>query len=927
MSRIITIAYILLHYCAAVHANNLQTIKLRVEYKDHPRAVMKMRPSLSWELKSATRNTQQIAYQIVVFCKIDNWSDEKQIVWNSGRINSRKSIQVPYNGPSLQATQTYYWRVKVWDSHGNESEWSAPASWQMGLITLDDWKRAQWIAYEELPKERQDPLPKSDKKDDYQDNNVLPLLRKSFQIQKNIKQATLFMSGLGHFEAHVNGKKIGDHFLDAGWVKYDKEALYETFDITKDLKKGENAIGVLLGNGFYYIPPVRGRYRKQKVAFGYPKMICRLQLTYDDGSTMDIVSDTSWKTDKSPITFSSIYGGEDYDARLEQMGWDNIRFNDQTWKQAIVVEGPPELKPQTAEPVKVMQQFDPEGVSKTPAGNWVYDLGQNAAGIIQIKVKGNQGDTVRIYPGELLKDGAVTQKATGSPYYFTYVLKGEGEELWQPRFSYYGFRYVEVRGAIPSSEQERSGQTPRVLALKGLHTRNAARQTGSFQSSNDLFNRTYELIDWAIKSNMVSVFTDCPHREKLGWLEQTHLMGASVHYNYDIATLLRKVIEDMMQSQLSTGLVPAIAPEFVEFNWGGDMFRDSPEWGSASIILPWYLYKWYGDEETLHNAYPMMKKYIAYLQSKSENHILKQGLGDWYDLGPEPPGVSQLTPMGVTGTAIYYYNLNLLSKIADQLGEHKDKKAYAQLAEEVRQAFNEAYFNVETKQYATGSQTANAMAVYMELVEPAYKDTVVQHLIQDIRNRNNSLTAGDIGYRYVLRVLEKEGRSDIIYDMNNKTDVPGYGYQLAKGATALTESWQALEQVSNNHFMLGHLMEWFYSGLVGIRQQKESVAFSKIEIHPTVVGDIDSVRGTYDSPYGLISSSWKKENSTFELEVQIPPNTMAWVYLPVQEGASIYESTRAINETDLKIIGHEQGRTIVEIGSGDYRFKVMMNDE
>lgn len=917
--RGIVICCILLFHFAHSYGE-LSVAHLCVDYQDAPHGLINQYPAFSWKLKSTERATKQTAYQIRVF--LGERKGGERLFWDSGKIRSARSNQAPYCGENLQATAFYYWQVKVWDNHGNESAWSEPAQWQMGLFTKEDWKGAQWIAYAELPKEQRDPLPKSDKKDTYQDSNVLPLLRKSFRVEKAIVRATLFISGLGHFDVHVNGTKIGDHFLDAGWVKYDKEALYETFDLTKSLKKGENVIGVLLGNGFYYIPPVKGRYRKQKGAFGYPKMICRLQLCFTDGSREDIISDETWKTDKGPIIFSSIYGGEDYDARLEQRDWDNTGFNDQAWRQALVVEGPSIRKPQTAEPLKVMQQFNPKEVKATNTGNWVYDLGQNASGIVQIRLKGHRGDTVRIYPGELLKDGAVTQKATGGPYYFTYILKGEEEEIWQPRFSYYGFRYVEIRGAEPIEKSSRK-QLPQMIALKGLHVRNAAKTIGFFQSSNDLFNRTHHLIDWAVKSNMMSVFTDCPHREKLGWLEQTHLMGASVRYRYDIATLLRKIVEDMRQSQLPNGLIPETAPEYVAFNWGGDMFRDSPEWGSASIILPWYLYKWYGNKEVLQTAYPMMKSYINYLQTKANDHILTQGLGDWYDLGPKPPGVSQLTPMGVTATAIYYYDLILLTAIAYELGETADQKNYKQLAEEVKKAFNKTFFDKGAKQYATGSQTANAMALYMELVDPPYKEAVLNNLIQDIRNNDNALTAGDIGYRYVLSVLERAGRSDVIYDMNSRTDVPGYGYQLVKGATALTESWQALPEVSNNHFMLGHLMEWFYSGLAGIRQQEDGIAFDKIEIRPEVVGNVHSAEGMYDSPYGVIRSSWKKDDHRFELAVEIPPNTQAKVYLPVQVGATIYEGTSVISETDLKIIGHEQGRTIVEIGSGDYRFKVV----
>jgi hypothetical protein len=570
-----------------------------------------------------------------------------------------------------------------------------------------------------------------------------------------------------------------------------------------------------------------------------------------------------------------------------------------------------------------METFIPKKVTKVLSNAYVFDLGQNASGIPMIKVQGKKGDTIRIVPSELLKaDGTSNQRPTGSPYYLQYVLKGTGVEVWQPRFTYYGYRYLQINGAVPQGESNPQN-LPVLTEVKGLHVRNAATRVGEFTNSNDLFNRTNTLIDWGIKSNMASLLTDCPHREKLGWLEEAHLMGNSLQYNYDIAHLGRKQIDDMLYSQTDSGLIPEIAPEYVKFEWGGDMFRDSPEWGSNGIIMPWYLYQWYGDKQLLVKSYPMMQRYIDYLKTKGKGHILKQGLGDWYDLGPKPPGVSQLTPMGVTGTAIYYYDLNILSKIATLLGKSDDAVVYDKLSTEVKQAFNDTFFNKETKQYATGSQAANAMAVYMKLVEPQYKDAVVENIVKDIRNQNNSLTAGDIGYRYLLRVLHEEGRSDVIYDMNSKTDVPGYGYQLAKGATALTESWQALPTVSNNHLMLGHLMEWFYRGLAGINQSGASIAYKDIVINPEVVGDVTSANGTYHSMHGTILSEWKKNNNTFNLHVKIPANTTATIYLPASPQDKITEHGAAImNQKEIKLIGYEKGKAVIKVGSGDYNFSV-----
>jgi hypothetical protein len=701
--------------------------------------------------------------------------------------------------------------------------------------------------------------------------NVLPMMRKEFEIRKRIKSATAYISGLGHFEMYLNGNKIGDHFLDPGWTNYAKHAQYVTFDITKDLQQGKNAVGVMLGNGFYYIPGQR--YRKMTGAYGHPKMIMRTVIEYTDGSIDNIISDESWKTVASPIIFSSIFGGEDYDANLEQLGWHSPSFNDNAWQRVIITNGPAELNSQMHEPLKVMQRFKVVNKKELAKGITVYDLGQNFSGIPSLTVSGNKGDTIKIYCAELLNaDGTPNQKATGSPSYFTYILKGSIDENWQPRFTYTGFRYMQVQ-CIP---KESGKSLPVVKGIEGLHIRNAAPTIGSFTSSNDLFNKTNTLIDWAIKSNMVSVFTDCPHREKLGWLEETHLMGASVQYNYDVAALCKKVIKDMMNAQYADGKIPEIAPEFTAFT---PPFDESPEWGSAAIILPWYNYQWYGDKQTLYEAYNMMKGYVQYLKNKATDNILSHGLGDWYDIGPNRPGVSQMTKKGVTGTAMFYYDLTIMQQAAKLLNKTADVKMYQDLAAQVKRSFNDKFFDKQKQQYDSASQAANAMALYMGLVEPQNKTAVLDALIKDIRSRNNALTAGDIGYRYVLRALEDAKRKDIIFEMNSRDDVPGYGYQLKHGATALTESWQAYESVSNNHFMLGHLMEWFYGGLAGIKQTKNSVAFKNIEIRPQPVGDVTSARASYHSAYGEIVSEWKIENNTFKLEVTIPANTTADVYL------------------------------------------------
>jgi hypothetical protein len=463
---------------------------------------------------------------------------------------------------------------------------------------------------------------------------------------------------------------------------------------------------------------------------------------------------------------------------------------------------------------------------------------------------------------------------------------------------------------------------PVIEELQMLHTRNSSPVAGSFKCSNELFNSIYELINWSIKSNLASVATDCPHREKLGWLEQTHLMGNSIKYVYDIHNLFNKIIDDMMESQLENGLVPDIAPEYVQFVGG---FRDSPEWGSACIILPWDMYEWYGDLEAIKKAYPMMKRYLSYLGEQAQGHILNHGLGDWYDLGPNQPGVAQLTPKSVTATSIYFYDAELMADMADLTGEKEDAAIFKNIAEEIRMAFNKAFFNADTKVYSTGSQTAFSMPLFFGMVDDSLKTEVVKNLIKSINENNKALTAGDVGYRYLLRVLEQEGQSQLIYEMNSKTDVPGYGYQLLKGATSLTESWAGLVNVSNNHMMLGHLMEWFYSGLGGIRQAENSFGYNHILIKPEPVGDIKWVETSYQTIHGEVFCSWKITDNIFVLKVNIPANCKATVIIPqpdadkIREGKIVLSSSESVNHFESS-----GNQTRIEVGSGEYIFSSVL---
>ncbi|MCL1822489.1 MAG: glycoside hydrolase family 78 protein, partial [Prolixibacteraceae bacterium] len=746
----------------------------------------------------------------------------------------------------------------------------------------------------------------------------LPQFRKEFSLKKEVRQAVVFVSGMGHFNLFINGEKVGDNFLDPGWTQYDQQALYVSFDVTTRLRQGDNAFGVMLGNGFYNVP--RERYLKVLTSFGAPKMIMKMQVAYSDGSSEEIITDESWTTTESPITYSSIYGGEDYDATREQKGWMLPGFDDSQWARALPVDNGAALQPQRSTPLKVRDRLPTNRIYQNGKGSWIYDLGQNFSGNIAVKVRGKAGQEIIFRPAELLNsDSTINQSASGGPFWFAYTTRGDGDEVWRPQFTYYGFRYVQLEGAVPAGK-ENPDNLPEVEEITGLHTANSAEEAGTFHCSKPMFNQIYCLIDWAMRSNMASVLTDCPHREKLGWLEQAYLMQFSLQYRYNLSRLYEKVMKDMQVAQHQNGMVPTIAPEYVVFASG---FEDTPEWGSAFIICPWYIYQWYGDSRLLAEYYPQMQRYLDYLSSRSDGHIVAYGLGDWFDIGPGNPGYSQLTSNGLTATATYYYNTTIMEKIARLLGKSEDAARYNALAKEIKTAFNSKFFDKVTGKYDHNSQTASAISLYVGLVEDENKDKAFNNLIEDIRGRNNALTAGDVGYRYVLRTLEGNGASDVIFDMNSKYDVPGYGWQLAHGATALTESWQAYGFISNNHFMLGHLMEWLFSGLGGLRQDEESAGYKIILIDPQPVGDVKYATTTYDSPYGQIVCRWEKTDDSYTLKVDVPANSEAVVCLPTADTAKVTEYGLPLSEaTSVSVSGIENGKLKLKIGSGSYLFQV-----
>ena len=908
-------------------AGTLSVAQLKTESTVDPVGVDTAQPSLSWTLKAllpSARGLGQSAYRILVATSSGLLAQEKGDLWDTGKVASTQTFGIAYNGTKLASANACFWKVMVWDQSGNPSTWSKPARWTMGLLTAAAWSDAHWIAATpdaaSLPPAREDvsqrggyPPP-------------LPLFRQEFPVPKAVRRAVVFASGMGQYELRINGKDVTQSVLNPGWTNYRKTILYNAWDVTGFLRRGTNAIGVMLGNGMYNVGGTKGRYTKLIGSFGQPKLILQLRVFFTDGSSEILGSNATWKTAPGPIAYTSIYGGEDYDARHEETGWDTPAFHDETWSPAIEVAGPGGALTSQAEPPITNGQTYVGVKRKAPSAKLIYDLSQNIAGWPTITVKGPRGSKVQLTVGELLDaNGLVTQHSmNASPEdadLFTYTLKGSGVETWHPRFSYSGFRYIQVERTVA----EGSTRLPEVLGLRGNFLHANVPVVGQFMTSNLLFARIHKLIDMAILSNSFSVLTDCPHREKLGWLEQTHLAGASIFYNYDVSKMYAKMGRDMRDSQLSNGMVPAIAPEYVAFvdqNGVSNAFRDSPEWGSASVLSPWTAYQFIGDRKLLADNYEAMVSYAHYLHGKMQGGMLLYGLGDWYDIGPNPPGESQLTQKGMTATATYYEDLIALAHIATLLDKAADAAAFQTEAATVRDSINKHLFQPDSGQYDKGSQTANAMPLALGLVPSGEEKPALEHLAADIHNHGDHVTAGDIGFHYVVRALIDSGRSDVLNAMLLRKDVPSYGDQLAKGATTLTEAWDTNPDSSQNHFMLGHAEEWFYRGLAGIDFDLSRPAPRQIVIHPAIVSGTNDASASYDSVLGTVASGWSRKANLIRMNVTIPPGASAVVHLPTAHAESIRESGLTVSQT--KGIQHCEtlaAETECVVASGAYHFQ------
>ena len=900
------LAFTALVFATHTACASLTPTDLRCDYAVNPLGVDSPTPRLFWKLEGSGHNQKQTAYEIAV----SRFPSRQTSDWSSGKIESGESIQIPFpNQFPLNSWDQIFWKVRVWDENGKASSWSQTATFTMGVLQTNDW-HAQWIGAA--------------------DTNIPSLLlRHEFTVKPGLKRALINICGLGEYELTLNGKKVGNDFLSPGWTKYNKTCLYDTQDITTQLKKGQNAVGIELGNGMYNVLG-GGRFTKFKNSFGPQKAIAQIRLEYADGSIQFIGTDDSWRAAPGPLTFSSIYGGEDYDARLAQHGWDQPAFNDSSWQSAVVVNGPGgELRGLScaAPAIKFFETHKPVSSHVLTNGDIVFDLGQNAAHVPRISVTGPAGSKIKLMPSELLDhEGGVNQGSMGAGHrggiWCEYTKATDGVETWSPKFYYTGCRYIQVHLTPAADRATASGMgratLPKIKSLEGIVIQSSSAPVGDFACSNDLFNRTRKLVRWAQRSNMVSIMTDCPHRERLGWLEQDHLNGPALRYEFDLAQLFTKTINDIADSQLTNGLVPTTAPEYAVFRNKDDtehlrnFFGDSPEWSSSFILVPWQQYEFDGDLNLFRIHYDAMKAYVDYLGSRADNDIVNYGLGDWFDLGPKGPDVSQLTPIALTATAFYFQDAKIMAQVAALLGKNEDARQFSDSAGKIRDAFNQKFYNSTNHWYATDSQCANSIPLVMGICESTNRPLVVDAIVNDVRQRGNALTAGDVGYRYLLRALADGGRSDVIFDINNQTNKPGYGLQLAKGKTSLTEGWDG--GFSQNHFMLGQIEEWFYHDLAGI--QSGGDGFKQIIIAPHPVGDVTWAKASYESIRGKIMSDWRLHDGKFILNVSIPANTTAIILVPAKTGTHVQ-----VNNLQSKFMGYDNDRAIFNVGSGEYEFQ------
>lgn len=905
----------------AVVMAELRPANLRCEYLSQPMGVDVASPRLSWTLESGERGQVQTACQVLVARSPQQLAAGVGDLWDSGKVVSSESLQVAYAGKPLASGMRVYWKVRVWDRQNKPSDYSGPAWWEMGLLDGTDW-RATWI-------DDGKPLPTEDA--DFFKDDPAPLFRREFQVTRPVKQARVYVSGLGYYELSLNGKRVGDRVLDPAWTSYGRRVLYCTYDVTDQLRPGRNAVGMMLGNGWYNPLPLRmwGRLNlREHLAVGRPRAILQMEIEYEDGTWETVVTDGSWKVGGGPMVRNSIYLGEVYDARREQRGWDEAAFNDTAWRPVVAATGEVgPLRSQMMPPIRIARTLQDPTITEPASGVFIFDFGQNLAGWVTLRVRGSEaGRRVRMRFGELLHEdgslnvmtsvcGQIKKAGAGGPgapdvvnQEDTYICKGGGqEEVYRPRFTFHGFRYVEVTG-YPGRP------VPDALEAHLLHS--AVAEVGSFECSNAMLNRVHAMVRWTLLSNMFSVESDCPHRERFGYGGDIVAASEMAVLNLDMSSFYAKAATDFVDAVRPNGGFTETAP-FVGIDDAGLGDGAGPiGWGTVQPMLLWQMYEYYGNRRLLEDYYPAARRYVELLQSKAQGHIVSQCIGDHESLVPKATEL--------TSTAFYYYDAMLLARMARVLGRSSDANKWENLAAEIKVAFVQKFLDAGTGKLSIGTQAAQAFGLYFDLVPKDRRGAVLDVLLKDIEAHDGHLTTGIFGTKYMLDVLSTAGRADVAYRMVTKKDFPGWGHMLDRGATTLWEHWEFSDNVhSHNHPMFGSVSEWMFKHLAGIQPQVDAVGFDRAVIRPQIVGDLQWVKGRYDSVRGPIVSEWKVEAKELTLHVAIPPGASAVVQLPTNDVKAITEGGRPVQQAQgIELRPVSAGRVGVAIGSGDYTFRI-----
>lgn len=873
--------------------------ELKCNYLVDPLGVETPFPLLSWVLHSSQRGQEQSSYRIMAASSYNLLKAGKTDLWDTGKVKSNQSTNISYAGKPLQSSEPCYWKVYIWDINGEMTGESAIAFFQMGLLKESDWK-AKWIC-------------SALGATDIDKAISAPLFRKSFIIEKKVVKATAYICGLGYQELYINGSKIGEDVLAPAFTRYDKTVLYNTYDISNCFVNGENVIGVILGNGWYNTFTKDAWDYRQAPWRHHPKLIFQAQVILEDGEELILGTNETWKVSKGPIVFDGLRNGEYYDARLEVKDWNKPGFDDSIWPAAHISKGPGGiLQSFQMTPIRVTGTIKPVALKEVAKDVWVYDLGQNISGWAQLRVSGPCGTEVVLrYAEQLNEDGSINtseiDKFVYSGEYQTdkYTLKGEGQEIWEPRFTYHGFRYIEVTG-FPGN--------PTLDNICGCVVHTAFDSSGEFECSNALLNKIQNCARWSTLTNYHGMPTDCPQREKNGWTGDALLSAEQVLLNFNPMTAYTKWMRDFKAVQRLNGQLPGVVPTGGwGFNWGS-----GPAWDSAMVLIPWYMYVYNADSSILNEMYENMKQYVDFMTSMSSEYLVDFGLGDWCPPigGPD----AYKCPTVITDTAYYYVDAEVVSKVARILGKAGDSEKYEKLARNIRNAFRLNFLDTESGIVKSNCQTALSCALYQGLVNDEEKQRVLEKLIEQVEEQDRHIDCGILGTKYMLHTLTDLGRADLAYAIATQTTFPSWGNWIMKGATTLWETWDG--KASRNHHMFSDISAWFYKGLAGINPDVEKPGFRHFIIKPNPVGDLTWVKAWHESIYGRIVCNWRVEHEEFRLELEIPVGSSATLYLPTTDPDSVYESEKCLNQGNVKEINRiEKSPTVMlKLESGRYSF-------